>query len=147
MPSPVFKPHHPAYERLARELLEDQPFLRHLGAQVAELAPGRCELRLGFRPELAEHGGGFHGGLLATLAEAAGTAAGHTLMPADRAALTVEFKVNIMAPGRGEALAARAQVVRTGRTLTVCRVDVAAISGGTETPSAACLMTLMAVPR
>jgi uncharacterized protein (TIGR00369 family) len=132
---------------MARELLEAQPFLRLLGAQVTELAPGRCELRLAFRPELAQHDGGFHGGLLATLADVAGGAAGHTLLPADRTALTVEFKVNIMAPGRGEALVARGQVVRTGRTLTVCRVDVAAVSGETETPCAACLMTLMAVPR
>ena len=57
--------------------------------------------------------------------------------------LTVDYKINFMAPRRGETLLARAQVVRPGRTLTVCRADVYAIKGGTETPSAGALVTLM----
>jgi uncharacterized protein (TIGR00369 family) len=144
-------------EQLARAYVAGQPHLRHLGAEVTSAAAGRCELRLPHRPELTQHDGCFHEGVIATLAASAGAAAAHTMLPPSvlphstlphgSAALTVEFKVNIMAPGGGESLVARGQVIRSGKSLTVCRVEVFAVRSGKETPCATCLMTLMAVAR
>ncbi len=137
----------PDYERMARAQFEQQAFMRHVGASLVSIAPGRSEMHLPYRPELTQQNGYFHGGLIAALADNAGGAAGYSLLPADRIALTVEFKVNIMAPGQGELLIARGQVVRSGKTLTVCRADVFSVSTGTEKPCATCLMTLISIPR
>ena len=137
----------PDFERMAREQFEAQPFMRHVGAQLISISPGRCEMHLPYRPELTQQNGFFHGGLIASLADNAGGAAGYSLLPPDRIALTVEFKVNIMAPGKGDLLIARGQVVRAGKTLTVCRADVFSVSGGQEKACATCLMTLMSIPR
>lgn len=68
-----------------------------------------------------------------------------SLMPPDAAVLTVEFKVNLLAPARGERLLARGRVTRAGRTLTVATADVVAVAGGRETPVAVMLATLMAL--
>jgi uncharacterized protein (TIGR00369 family) len=147
MATPAFPVLNPDYERMARALFEAQPFMRHIGAQLVSIAPGRCEMQVPYRAELTQQDGFFHGGLIAALADNAAGAAGYSLLAADRAALTVEFKVNIMAPGRGERLVARGQVVRSGKTLTVCRAEVLAVADGEEKACATGLMTLMSVPR
>jgi uncharacterized protein (TIGR00369 family) len=140
-------PQDPEYERKTREMFASQMFMQYIGARLLSLAPGRSEIDLPFRPELSQHVGFFHGGIIATLADNAGGAAGYTLLPPGFAALTVEFKVNIIAPGQGERLIARGQVVRAGKTLIVARSDVLAVSQGVEKPCATCLMTSIAIPR
>jgi acyl-coenzyme A thioesterase PaaI-like protein len=70
-----------------------------------------------------------------------------TVAADDKDVLTAEFKVNILAPAAGEIFAARAQVKRAGRTLTVCTADGFAISDGRESVVATMLATIMAVPR
>lgn len=147
MEAPAFQAAHPDYARIVRETFEAQPFMRHIGVQLVSVTPGRAEFHLPHQPALMQQHGFFHGGLIATLLDTACGAAVYSLLPADRGALTVEFKVNIMAPGQGERLVARAQVVRAGRTLTVCRADIFAVSGGRETPCATGLMTAMAIAR
>jgi uncharacterized protein (TIGR00369 family) len=137
----------PSAERMIREAFGAQPYLRQLGARIASLALGRAELTLPFRAELAQADGAFDPGIVATLAENAGRVAAQTMLPAERAALTVEFKVNIMAPGKGEVLIARANVIRSGKTVTVCRADVAVQSGGSETPCATSVITLLSTAR
>ncbi|HEX7926270.1 MAG TPA: PaaI family thioesterase [bacterium] len=134
-------------ERRARDCVEAQPHLRLLGVVFASAAPGACELRLPRRPDLLQANGAFHEGAVGTLASAAGVATAQTLLPEGTVALTVEYKVNIMAPARGEALLARGQIVRSGKTVTVCRVDLTSVTGGESAPCATCLMTLMAVTR
>src|SRR5262249_44692306 len=121
--------------------------LKLLGVAFVAAAPGTCELRLPQRADLAQANGTFHEGAVGTLASAAGVATAQTLLPAGTVALTVEYKVNIMAPARGEALRARGQIVRAGKSLTVARVDVVAVTGDRTAPCATCLMTLMSAPR
>ena len=118
-------------------------FLASLGAELAALAPGACELRLPFRPEFAQQHGFFHGGLIATLADSAAGHAGLTLTGAGQGSITVEFKLNFLAPAQGEALLAKARVVKAGRTLTVSHADVFAIGGGRETLAATALVTYL----
>jgi uncharacterized protein (TIGR00369 family) len=129
----------------ARRMFQQQPFMAYLGAELTLVEPGRAAIRLPYRRELAQHDGFFHGGIVATLADNAGGAAAYTLVPPGFGALTVELKVNLLAPGVGEALVARGEVIRAGKRLVVSRSDVFAVREGKETLCATCLMTLMVV--
>lgn len=123
-----------------------QGVVRLLGAELLAVAPGRVVIGLSFRPELAQQDGFFHGGILATLADDAAGFAASSLMPPDHRVLTVEFKINFLAPGIGERAIARGEVVRAGRTLTVARAEVAVVHEGSERPVALLLATMMALP-
>ncbi|MEJ2037483.1 MAG: PaaI family thioesterase, partial [Desulfosarcinaceae bacterium] len=101
-----------------------QQFMHTLGANLERVEPGLCEIRLPFKPELSQQDGYFHAGVITTLADNASGYAAFSLMAPDAAVLTVEFKMNFLAPGDGDALVARGQVVKAGRTLTICRSEV-----------------------
>ena len=120
-----------------------QKFMAHLGAEIVRVGAGTTELRLRRKDTLLQQHGYFHGGVIATLADVAGGYAGFSLMGPDDSVLTVEFKLNIMAPGDGEELRALGQVVRSGRTLTITRADVFVRKDGRETLCATALQTLM----
>ena len=120
-----------------------QKFMKHLGVEIVRVAAGTTELRLRRKDALLQQHGYFHGGVIATLADVAGGYAGFSLMGADDSVLTVEFKLNIVAPGDGEELRARGAVVRSGRTLTITRADVFVLKDGRETLCATALQTLM----
>lgn len=123
-----------------------QGLVRLLGAELLAVAPGRVAIGLPFRPELTQQDGFFHGGILAALADDAAGFAAASLMPPDRRVLTVEFKINFLASGIGERAIARGEVVRSGRTLTVARAEVAVVHRGSEQPVALLLATMMALP-
>ena len=144
---PEWSAANPDFERATRSMFAGQPFMDHIGALLTAVAPGHAEIRLPFRHALTQHDGFFHGGLIATLADNAGGAAGYTVIPAGKGLLTVEFKVNILAPGQGDALIARGRVVRAGRSLIVSAAEVYAAQAGREVLCAAHLMTLMVVER
>lgn len=135
----------PNAERVAaiRQSFARQAFMAHLGAQIVRIGAGTMELRLPRRKELLQQHGFFHGGAIATLADVAGGYAGFSLMGPEDSVLTVEFKLNIMAPGDGEELRAIGQVIRAGRTLTITRADVFVRKRGRETLCATALQTLM----
>jgi len=133
----------PDYERRVRSSFTRQGFMRFLGAELAHVGPGTCEIVLPYREELSQQHGYFHGGVIATLADNAGGYAGFSVMAASDSVLTVEFKVNILAPGHGERLVARAHVKRAGRTLTVAQIDVLVVDDGREKLCATALQTLM----
>jgi uncharacterized protein (TIGR00369 family) len=135
----------PAYAERVRASFYGQPFMRLIGAQVAAITPGHCEIRLDFKPELTQQIGYFHAGVLGTIADNAGGYAALSLTPAGKEVLTVEYKINFMAPGRGEALIARAQVLKAGRTLIVCRSDVFNVQDDREALAATAMLTMMPI--
>ena len=136
----------PAVERRCRESFARQAFVLHLGGAVESLAPGRAAPRLPFRAELAQQHGFFHAGALTTLADTAAGYAALTLMPEGAAVLTVEFKMNLLRPGRGALAVARAEVLKPGRTLMAVRADVfCAADGAGEGLAATMLATMMVV--
>jgi uncharacterized protein (TIGR00369 family) len=130
-------------ERRVRESFLRQGLMRLLGAEVAELRAGECEIRVAFRKELTQQHGYFHGGVTAAIADSACGYSAYSLMPADCSVLTVEYKINLIAPADGEALIARARVLRAGKTLKVCAADVFAVRGGVETLCATSLSTIV----
>ncbi len=119
-----FAPKDPGWRTRVERGFERAGALAYLDARIEELEPGRCVLSLPFRTELSQQNGYFHAGVTSTLADAAGGCAAATLFDADSDVLSVEFKVNLLAPARGQRLIADARVVRSGRTLTVCAIDV-----------------------
>jgi uncharacterized protein (TIGR00369 family) len=138
-----FEVQDPHFEQRVRDSFCRQPFMAHLGAELHELRPGFCEIRLPYRRELSQQHGYFHGGVLGTLADNAAGYASYTLMPADASILTVEYKLNILAPGDGSLLISRGTVIKPGRTLTVTQSEVYAVKDDSESLCAAALVTLM----
>lgn len=126
-------PSDPDYAARVRASFERQGFMTTLGAELTVLEPGYCEIRLPYRPELSQQHGYFHAGAMASIADSAGGYAAFTLMGANDSTLAVEFKVNLLTPGRGDAAVARARVIRSGRTLTVCQIEVFVERDGQET--------------
>ncbi len=141
-----FEPRNPAFEAAVRESFGRQGAMAHLGAELLQVAPGHVEVGLPFRPEVSQQHHYFHGGIAATIADSAGGYAAYSLMPAGANVLTVEFKISLLAPARGERLVARGRVKRPGRTLTVTEVDVIAVADGVETLCATMLQTLICLP-
>lgn len=135
----------PRYAERVRASFARQGIMGHLGATLTEVKPGYCEIRLPFRPELAQQHGYFHGGVIGTLGDSAGGYAAFTLMPADAGVLTVEYKMNLLAPGDGRWLIARGRVIKAGRSLVVSQADVAVVKDGTERLCAILLQTLMTI--
>jgi uncharacterized protein (TIGR00369 family) len=133
----------PNYERRVRQSFSRQGFMKHLGARLTELKPGAAELRAALREELTQQHGYFHGGVSGSLADVACGYAAYTLMPEDSSVLTVEYKINLLAPAAGEELIARARVVRSGKTLKICTADVFARKGEAQTHCATVLATIM----
>jgi len=120
-----------------------QGFMVSLGATLTNVEPGRVEIVVPFSDNLAQQHGYFHGGVVGTLADNAGGYASFSLMAASDSVLTVEYKLNLMAPAEGERLIARGAVIRAGRRLTVSRSDVFVQRNGAEYLCATMLGTFM----
>lgn len=133
----------PDFARRVEDSFNRQGVMAHLGANLTSIEPGRCEIRVGYRPELSQQHGFFHGGVVGTIADSAAGYAGYSLMPQGSSVLTVEYKLNFMSPAHGEHLIATGQVVKPGRTLVVARADVVVLKDGREVPCATLLQTLM----
>ena len=140
-PEPV--PPDPGYAARVRASFDRQKAMRLIGARLTEIAPGRCTIELPYRDDLTQQHGYVHAGVISAIADSAGGYAGFTLFPVDASVLTVEFKLNLLAPGAGERLIAEAQVVKPGRTLAITRGEVYAVRGGIPTLCAIMQQTLM----
>ena len=139
------EPRDPNYERRVRASFTKQRLMQTIGASIDAVTPGRVALRLPFREDLTQQHGFLHAGTIAAVADSACGYAALTLMPPDAAVLSIEFKVNMLAPAKGDAIVARGDVIRAGRTVMVCRADVFAIAGGAEKLVAAMQGTMMVV--
>ena len=133
----------PDYAHRVRESFARQGAMSHLGAVLRGIELGRVEIDLPFRPELSQQHGFFHAGMVSTVADSAGGYAAYTLFPAGSTVLTVEFKVNLIAPADGERVRAVGQVIRSGRTLTICELKAYVLKQGKETQCLHGMATLM----
>jgi uncharacterized protein (TIGR00369 family) len=131
------------YQRRVRESFERQGLMKYLGAELGSLEPGGAVIRVPFRGELTQQHGYFHAGVTGAIADSACGYAAYTLMAADDSVLTVEYKMNLLAPADGEELVAQARVVRSGKTLKICTADVFVKKGGLENHCATVLSTVM----
>ncbi|HKX84876.1 MAG TPA: PaaI family thioesterase [Pyrinomonadaceae bacterium] len=119
----VTEPRDPNFELTVRESFARQAVMKMFGARLASISPGRCEIELPFREDLTQQNGYFHAGVVTTILDSACGFAAYSLMPQGSGVLSVEFKVNLVAPADGRLLRAAAEIKRAGRTLTVCTAD------------------------
>jgi uncharacterized protein (TIGR00369 family) len=140
-----FTPKNPEFAARVRDSFARQGAMTLIGAELVRVEAGAVDIAVAFRPELAQQHGYYHGGIVGMIADSAGGYAGFSLMPEDSSVLTVEYKINLLAPAEGDRLIARGRVNKPGRTLTVCTIDVFALRGGNETLCATMLQTLMAM--
>lgn len=113
-----------AMRQRVRDSFNRQGLMRHLGVSIESIESGTVSLKLPYRDELTQQHGFFHAGASSALADTAGGYAGFTLFPEDSSVLTVEFKINLIAPAKGDYLLAVGKVLRSGRTLTICQLEV-----------------------
>ncbi|MDP2074555.1 PaaI family thioesterase [Hydrogenophaga sp.] len=141
----TFEPRNPDFDARVRESFARQAAMRTLGATLAVVKPGRVEITLPWAEPLTQQHGFLHAGMVATGLDSACGYAGFTLMAADAAVLTIEFKINLLAPAQGQSFRMVGTVVKPGRTVTVCEGHAYAIDGGREKLVATMGCTLMAL--
>ena len=125
-----------------RDSFARQKAMTLIGASLAAIEAGASEIRLPYRADLTQQKGFVHGGIIGMIADSAAGYAAYSLMPQSASLVTVEYKMNILAPARGS-LVARGKVIKAGRTLTVARAEVYAEDG---THVASMQQTLMMLP-
>ncbi len=140
-----FQPQYPDFEEKVRQSFARQTVMNTIGARMTRVAAGEVEIEMPFRDDLSQQHGFIHAGIITAILDSACGYAALTLMPEDAAVLTVEFKVNLLSPARGEKMIARGRVTRPGRTVTVCAGDVFALTDDREKPIATMLATMISL--
>ncbi|MDQ1522839.1 MAG: hypothetical protein QOG00_1239 [Pyrinomonadaceae bacterium] len=143
----LFQPSDSEYESRIRANFARQQAMQLMGASLRRVEPGAVSIALPYRADLTQQDGYIHAGMITTIADSACGYAAYTLMPADSGVLSVEFKVNLLRPAAGEEFVAEAEVIKTGRTLTVTRCDVYSHAAGEIKLIATMLATMMAMIR
>lgn len=141
-PQPM-EPRDPQWQEKVRDSFARQKVMRLIGAELVDVQPGRCEIHLPFRDDLTQQNGYFHAGIVATVVDSAGGYAGFSLMAAGTDVLTVEYKLNLLAPGEGERLVAVGEAVKSGRNLVITRGEVYAVKNARSIHCAIMQQTLM----
>ncbi len=136
-------PPDPEFASRVRASFDRQKAMRLIGARLVSIAPGACTIELPYRDDLTQQHGYIHAGIVSMIVDSAGGYAGFTLFPADASVLTVEYKLNLVAPAAGERLVAEASVVKPGRTLAITRGEVYAERAGARTLCAIMQQTLI----
>jgi uncharacterized protein (TIGR00369 family) len=122
---------------------ERQGLMRLLGATLEDVQPGYVNILLPFKEGLTQQHSYFHAGAITSVVDSACGYAALTLMPPDTEVLTIEYKVNFVAPARGEFAIARGRVLKPGRTITVCQGEVIVVQDGVEKLCATMLATMI----
>lgn len=139
------EPRNPQYAQRVHESFALQGIMQTLGARLGPVAPGSVDIALDWAPGLTQQHGFLHAGVVSAALDSACGYAAFTLMPADAEVLTIEFKINLLAPARGESFRMEGRVLKPGRTITVCEGRAYALHGSTEKLVATMGCTLMAI--
>ena len=141
----MFQAQDPDFRARVRASFARQQVMATLGIEMIHLEPGEVHLSMPPNPAFTQQHGFMHAGIITTALDSACGYAAFSLMPADAAVLTVEFKTNLLAAAKGERFVFRAQVIKPGRTLTICEARALALEGSKEKLVATMTGTLMAV--
>jgi uncharacterized protein (TIGR00369 family) len=135
----------PNFEERVRGSFARQAVMGLIGAEITRVEPGTVDLSMPFRADLTQQHGFVHAGIITTLVDSACGYAALSTMPPDTGVLSVEYKVNFVAPARGSHFLAKGRVLRAGRTIVVCTGDVLGVQDGEETLVATMLATMMVI--
>ena len=122
----------PDYERRVRDSFARQNAMRSIGAELVLVTPGIVEIEMPHSAAYTQQHGFLHAGIIATALDSACGYAAYSMMPADAGVLTIEFKINLLAPGRGARFLFRGTVTKPGRTITVADGQAYAFEGDGE---------------
>ena len=142
-----FVPQDADFEARVRASFARQRVMETIGARLSLVAPGEVSIELPHREDLTQQHGYLHAGIVAAVIDSACGYAAMSLAPAGAEVLSIEFKLNLMSPARGERFVARARVKRAGRNVTGCTGDLFAYEGASEKTVATMLATMMTVSR
>jgi uncharacterized protein (TIGR00369 family) len=131
--SGALAPQDPEFEARVRASFSRQAFMSTLGARLSSVAPGRVAIELPFRADLTQQHGFLHAGVAAAVVDSACGYSALSLMPAGAAVLSVEFKVNLLAPAAGGRFVALGSVRKAGRTISVCEGELRAFADERDT--------------
>ena len=145
MSIPRFEPRDPRYAERVRQSFASQGIMETLGATLGRLEPGAVDIHLDWAQGLTQQHGFLHAGVVSTGLDSACGYAAFTLMPVEAAVLTIEFKINLLAPAKGQRFRMEGRVLKPGRTISVCEGRAYALQDGHETLVATMGCTLMAV--
>jgi uncharacterized protein (TIGR00369 family) len=120
----MHQPRNPSFAEEIKQSFAKQTIMSLIGAELSRVEPGVIEIKLPYRADLAQHHGYLHAGVVTTIADSACGYAAYSLMPPNSEVLSVEFKVNLLRPAKGEVFLAVSEVLKSGKTLTVVRADV-----------------------
>jgi len=140
---PSYTPAFAGYAERVRASFARQGAMTLMGATLVTIEPGFCAIALVPRAEIAQQHGYVHAGIVGAIVDTAGGYAGYSLFPEDSSVLTVEFKLNLLAPAGGDRLVAEGRVIKPGRTLAITQGEVHAERGGKRTLVALMQQTLM----
>lgn len=138
-----FKPRSSNYLKKVTESFNNQKFMGFINAKLIEVKPGFCEIHLPFNENLTQQHGFFHAGVIGAIADNAAGYAALSLMEDTSSILTVEFKLNLLVPAKGDLLIVKGAVLKNGKTLTICRSEVYIVNEGIEKLCAASQTTLI----
>lgn len=107
------------FEERVRASFDRQPAMRTIGAELTRVTRGIVEIEMPYSTGLTQQHGFLHAGVISTALDSACGFAAFSMMPEDAAVLTIEFKINLLAPGKGERFLFRGSVTKPGRTIIV----------------------------
>ncbi len=145
MENPRFEPQDPAFAQRVQDSFVRQGAMATIGATLSAVTAGEVEIVLPWAQALTQQHGFLHAGMVATALDSACGYAAFSLMPADAAVLTIEYKINMLAPAKGQHFRMVGQVVKPGRTITVVEGRAYANDSGQEKLIATMGCTVMAV--
>lgn len=141
-------PYEPAdldYVERVTDSFQKQDALRTIGAAIQKIEPGKVEIGFDYDQRLTQQHGFIHAGILSTVLDSACGYAAFSLMPEGSGVLTIEFKINLLSPAKGDRFVARGEVKKPGRTISVAEGQLITQVGGKEKLIASMTGTLMTV--
>ena len=124
---------------------DKQKFMKFINAELLEVSEGFCEIKVPFNDSLTQQNGYFHAGIIGTIADTAAGYAAYTLMKPNESVLSVEYKLNLLKPAKGEYLIAKSVVIKSGKTLSFCTSEVFSVKNNVETLCSTASVTLIAL--
>jgi uncharacterized protein (TIGR00369 family) len=141
-----FEPRDPDFKTRVKQSFSEQNVMQTINASLAAVEAGRVEIEIPYQLELTQQDGFIHAGISSTIMDSACGYAAFTLMSAEARVLTIEFKINLLAPAAGDHFRAIGQVRKPGRSVFVAEAELFARSEATDKLIATMTGTLMAVP-
>mgnify|MGYP001552333177 CR=1 FL=1 len=140
-----FTPRDPDYRKKITESFAHQRVMETIGASLMEVEPGRVTIRMEYDARITQQDGFVHAGIISTVVDSACGYAALSLMDSDRRVLSIEFKVNLLAPAVGDYFLATGSVRKSGKTIVVTEGELVSVKDGEKKLSATMVATMMSV--